>query len=387
MRRVVTAVAGGALVAAVGVAVSAVPRLGDYLWPEVAAADAPAPPVQPGIPVTSGIVESSDVPEFLSGIGTVQAYNMDLIRTRVDGQITKVNFHEGQEVKAGDPLVQIDPRPYQAVYDQDVAKLETDQATLANAQVNYNRDAQIVNANLAVSRQQFDNDKTAVATGQGLVDNDKAAVEAAQVNLDYCDLHAPISGRLGVRLVDVGNIVHATDTTGLVTITQTKPIFVNFTLAQEYLHRIHEKQQQGELTVQAYGDDNAVVLSEGKLTVIDNSIDQTTGTIRLKAIFENTDERLWPGEFVNVRLILNTRKATPTVPQQTVQIGPNGNYAYVIKADNTVERRAVRVGAIQDGLAVIDDGLSPGEKVVVDGQYRLTEGAKVRATPMQGASG
>jgi multidrug efflux system membrane fusion protein len=387
MKKVVIAVAGGALIVAAGVAFGVTPQLRGYLLPEVKAADAPAPPVQPGVPVTSGIVQSADVPVFLSGIGTVQAYNMDLIKTRVDGQITKVNFHEGQEIKEGEPLVEIDPRPYKAVYDQAVAKLETDQATLVNAQVNYNRDAQIVKANLAVSQQQFDNDKTAVATGQGLVDSDKAAVEAAQVNLDYCDIHAPISGRLGVRLVDIGNIVHASDTTGLVSITQTKPIFVNFTLAQEHLHKIHEKQQLGELTVQAYGSDNVTLLSEGKLTVIDNSVDQTTGTIRLKATFENADERLWPGEFVDVRLILNTRKSAPTVPQQTVQVGPNGYYAYVIKADDTVERRAVKVGSIQDGLAVIDDGLSPGEKVVVDGQYRLTEGAKVRATPVQGASG
>jgi membrane fusion protein, multidrug efflux system len=387
MKKVAIAVAGGALVAAVGVALGVVPQLHGYLLPEVRAADAPAPPVAPGLPVTSGIVQSSDVPEFLSGIGTVQAYNMDLIKTRVDGQITKVNFHEGQEIKEGDPLVEIDPRPYKAVYDQATAKIETDQATLANAQVNYNRDAQIVKANLAVSQQQFDNDKTAVATGQGLVDSDKASVEAAQVNVDYCSIHAPISGRLGVRLVDVGNIVHASDTTGLVTITQTKPIFVNFTLAQEHLHKIHDKQQDGQLTVQVYGADNVTLLSEGKLTVIDNSIDQTTGTIRLKATFENADERLWPGEFVDVRLILNMRKSAPTVPQQTVQVGPNGYYAYVIKADDTVERRAVKVGSIQDGLAVIDDGLSPGEKVVVDGQYRLTEGAKVRATPAEGTSG
>jgi membrane fusion protein, multidrug efflux system len=362
MKKVAIAVAGGTLVAAAGVTVGVVPQLRGYLLPEVRAAEVPAPIVQPGVPVTSGIVQSTDVPVFLSGIGTVQAYNMDLIKTRVDGQITKVNFREGQEIKEGDPLVEIDARPYKAVYDQAVAKLETDQATLINAQVNYNRDAQIVKANLAVSQQQFDNDKTAVATGQGLVGSDKAAVEATQVNLDYCDIHAPISGRLGVRLIDVGNIVHASDTTGLVTITQTKPIFVNFTLAQEHLHKIHDKQKDGQLTVQAYGADNVTLLSEGKLTVIDNSIDQTTGTIRLKATFENADERLWPGEFVDVRLILNMRKSAPTVPQQTVQVGPNGYYAYVIKADHTVERRAVKVGSIQDGLAVIDDGCRPVKK-------------------------
>lgn len=387
MRKLVIGVTGGTLAAA-GVALAVIPQLRDFIWPPVAAADAPAPSAPaPGVPVTSGIVRATDVPVFLNGIGTVQPYNMVLIKSRVDGQIVKVSFQEGQEVKAGDPLVQIDSRAYKAIYDQAAAKLETDQATFANAQANYNRDAQIVASNLAVSRQQFDNDKTAVATGQGLVDSDKAAVEAAQVNLDYCDIRAPISGRLGVRLVDIGNIVHASDTTGLVSITQTKPIFVNFTLAQEHLHKIHERQKQSDLLVQAFGSDNVTLLSEGKLSVIDNTIDQTTGTIRLKATFDNADERLWPGEFVDVRLILNTRKGVPTVPQQTVQVGPNGYYAYVIKADDTVERRSVKVSSMQDGIAVIDQGLAVGDKVVVDGQYRLTDGARVRATPMAGASG
>ncbi|HWD56854.1 MAG TPA: efflux RND transporter periplasmic adaptor subunit [Stellaceae bacterium] len=384
MRKVVIAVTGGALVAA-GVAVGVVPQLRAYVWPEVKAADAPAPAAPAGVPVTAGTVAATDVPVFLNGIGSVQAYNMVTIKTRVDGQITKVRFAEGQEVKAGDPLVQIDPRPYKAAYDLANANLEKDQANLTNAQLNFQRDAAIITSNLAVSRQQYDNDKAAVTVDQALVDGDKAQVELAQTNLDYCDIHAPISGRLGVRLVDAGNIVHANDTTGLVTITQTKPIYVNFTLAQENLHKIHEKQALGDLRVEAYGADNVTLLSVGKLTVIDNAVDQTTGTIRLKGTFDNADERLWPGEFVDVRLILNTKKGAPTVPQQTVQVGPNGYYAYVIKADDTVERRAVEVGSIQDGLAVINKGLQPGEKVVVDGQYRLTEGARVRIAP--GASG
>jgi membrane fusion protein, multidrug efflux system len=217
---------------------------------------------------------------------------------------------------------------------------------------------------------------------------DQAQIDAAQLNLDYCTIKAPISGRLGVRLVDAGNMVRATDNAGLVTITQTKPIYVNFTMAQEHLHKIHEKQMLGDLVVHAYGADNITLLSEGKLTVIDNAIDQTTGTIRLKGEFANTDERLWPGEFVDVRLVLSTRKGIATVPQQTVQVGPNGYYAYVIKPDNTVERRAVEVASMQDGLAVIGKGLSVGEKIVVDGQYRLTDGARVKiAEPAKGASG
>jgi multidrug efflux system membrane fusion protein len=385
MRKVVIAVAGGVFVAA-SAAVGVVPQLRGYVWPEVKAADAPAPPVAPGIPVTAGTVAAQDVPVFLNGIGSVQPYNMVTIKSRVDGQIVKVNFTEGQEVKAGDPLVEIDPRSYKAAFDLAVATQEKDQANLTNAQANYARDAAIVNNNLAVTRQQFDNDKAAVAVDQALVDGDKAQVEAAQVNLDYCSIQAPISGRLGVRLVDVGNIVHAADPSGLVTITQTKPIFVTFTLAQEHLHKIHEKQAAGQLDVQAYGADNVTLLATGKLTVIDNAVDQTTGTIRLKATFDNNDERLWPGEFVDVRLILNMRKDAPTVPQQTVQVGPNGYYAYVIKADDTVERRPVEIASIQDGIAIISKGLQAGEKVVVDGQYRLTDGARVRATA-PGASG
>ena len=382
MKKLVIVAAGGMLAAAGVAGISAVPQLRAYLWSDVKAADAPAPaPAPPGIPVTAGTVEAKDVPVFLNGIGTVQAYNMVTIKTRVDGQIMKVAFQEGQQVKEGDLLVEIDPRPYKAVYDQAAAKLETDQANLTNAQLNYNRDAAIVSSNLAVSRQQFDNDKATVAADQGIVDSDKATVEAAQVNLDYCEITAPISGRLGVRLVDVGNIVHAADTTGLVTITQTKPIFVSFTMAQEHLHKIHEKQALGDLLVQAYGSDNVTLLSEGKLTVIDNAVDQATGTIRLKATFENADERLWPGEFVNVRLILNTRKGVPTVPAQTVQDGPSGKYVYVIKPDDTVERRSVEVSSVQDGIAVIDKGLKAGEHVVVDGQYRLTEGARIRTSP------
>ena len=388
MRKIAIAAAVSAVAAAGVVAVLGVAPLRAVLWPAVRAADAPPPAPPPGIPVTAGTVEAKDVPVFLAGIGTVQAYNMVTIRTRVDGQITKVSFAEGQEIKAGDPVVQIDPRPFKAVYDQAAANLEKDQANFANAQLNFQRDAAIISSNLAVSRQHYDNDKATVAVDQALVDSDKAQVEAAQVNLDYCDIRAPIAGRLGVRLVDVGNIVHAADTTGLVTITQTKPIFVNFTMAQEYLHKIHEKQMGGDLAVQAYGSDNVTLLSEGKLTVIDNAVDQTTGTIHLKATFANADERLWPGEFVNVRLILNMHKGAPTVPQQTVQVGPNGYYAYVIKPDDTVERRAVEVGSIQDGIAVINKGLSAGDKVVVDGQYRLTEGARVRiAGPQPGASG
>lgn len=342
------------------------------------AAEAPAPPANNGVPVTAGTVASADVPVLLEGVGTVQAYNMVTIKSRVDGQIVRVDFAEGQEVKAGAPLVQIDPRPYKAALDQAIANQEKDQANLTNAQVNYQRDAQIVNSNLAISRQQFDNDKATAAADQAIVDSDKAQVEAAKTNLDYTTITSPIEGRLGARLVDIGNIVHANDTAGLVTVAQLRPIFVSFTLPQDTAHKIRERQAIAPLEVRAYGDDNKTLLSTGKLTLIDNMIDQTTGTIHLKATYDNADERLWPGEFVNVRVVLNMRKGVPTVPAETVQQGPQGHYVYVIKSDDTVERREVDVAVVQDGIAVISKGLLPGETVVVDGQYRLTEGARVK---------
>jgi multidrug efflux system membrane fusion protein len=367
-----------AIAATVALAVTAtvMPRVVGTLAPS-AEAQSP-PPSSPGIPVTAGVVATADVPVFLNAIGTVQAFNMVTIKSRVDGQIVKIAFAEGQDVKAGDPLIQIDPRPFQAALDLALANQEKDQANLANAQRNLARDAALLKSNLAVSQQQYENDRATVATNQALVDGDKASVENARLNLGFADIRAPIDGRLGIRMVDAGNMVRATDSTGLVTISQLKPIFISFTVPQENLHKIHEKQAGGDLTVHAYGSDNKTALAEGKLTVIDNAIDQPTGTIRLKASFANTDERLWPGEFVNVRLILSVRKGAPTVPAQTVQDGPTGQYAYVIKEDGTVERRPVEVAAVQDGLAVIGKGLSPGDRVVVEGQYRLTNGVRVK---------
>ncbi|HEV2186311.1 MAG TPA: efflux RND transporter periplasmic adaptor subunit [Stellaceae bacterium] len=377
MRKVVVAVA--AVVAVAGALAGALPQIRGALWPEVKAADAPpAPP--PGVPVTAGTVEAKDMPIFLNGIGAVQAFNMVTIKSRVDGQIVKVNFHEGQEVSAGDPLIQIDPRGFQAALEVAQAAKAKDQAALASAQLDLDRYSQLVGSGYQ-TRQSVDQQKATVAQLQAALKGDEAQIDAAQVNLDYCDIRSPIAGRLGVKLVDIGNLVHAADNSGLVTITQTKPIYVNFTMPQEYLHKIHEKQTLGDLAVQAYGADNVTLLSEGKLTVIDNAVDQTTGTIRLKGEFDNADERLWPGEFVDVRLILSTRKGVATVPAQTVQEGADGKYVYVIKPDNTVERRKVDVASVQDGLAVITQGVTVGETVVVEGQYRLVDGARVKATP------
>ena len=371
MRKV--AIAVGAVLALT--AVAAMPRVAGNSAP---AGETPTPPpTGPGVPVTAGTVAAADVPVFLNALGTVQAYNMVTIRSRVDGQIVKVAFNEGQDAKAGAPLIQIDPRPFQAALDQAIATKEKDQAQLVSAQADLNRWAELVTTG-AKSRQTYDQQKALVGQLQASIKADEAQIETARLNLGYADIRAPIDGRLGIRMVDVGNMVRATDATGLITISQLKPIFVSFTVPQEHLHKIHEKQAGGDLTVLAYGGDNKTQLSEGKLTVIDNAIDQPTGTIRLKGTFANTDERLWPGEFVNVRLILSVHKGAPTVPAQTVQDGPNGRYAYIIKEDNTVERRTVEVSAVQDGIAVITKGLSIGDRVVVDGQYRLTNGARVK---------
>jgi multidrug efflux system membrane fusion protein len=370
-------------------------------WPwlfEPFAPTAPAvaaePPASagPGVPVTAGTVAVADVPVFLNAIGAVQAFNMVTIKSRVDGQIMQVAFTEGQTVKAGAPLLQIDPRPFQAALEQAQAAKQKDEAQLASAQSDLTRSGTLVGSGYRAV-QTYDQQKAAVGQLQAAIRGDEAQINTAKLNLGYADIRSPIDGRLGARLVDSGNMVRASDATGLVTITQLKPIFVSFTLAQDNIDDIREHQAKAPLVVRAYSGDGKTLLGEGKLTLIDNVIDQTTGTIRLKATFANDDERLWPGRFVNVRVVLRVRKEVPTVPAQTVQDGPTGHYAYVIKSDDTVERREVEVAAVQDGIAVVTKGLAPGDKVVVEGQYRLTQGARVRvaappvATPPPGAAG
>ena len=340
------------------------------------------------IPVTAGTVAVEDVPVFLHGIGTVQAYNSVAIKSRVDGQIVKADFKEGQNVKEGDLLFQIDPRSYQAALGQAQATKQKDEANLAGAQADLERYEKLLTPGWQ-TRQSYDQQKAQVAQLQASIKGDEAQIDAAKINLGYTEIRSPIDGRLGARLVDKGNIVHANDNTALVMITELKPIFVSFTLPQETLDDIHENNKQAPLVVRAYSGDGKKQLAEGKLTLIDNMIDQATGTIHLKARFDNDDERLWPGEFVSLRVVLAIRRGVTTVPQQTVQQGPNGHYAYVIKPDNTVERRNVEVASIQDGIAVVTKGLTAGERVVVDGQFRLTEGAKVNPTPVAapGAAG
>jgi membrane fusion protein, multidrug efflux system len=374
----------GAIAAVAALAVFVAAGLPRVLVPSTPAAAQTPPPGGPGIPVTEGTVAVADVPVFLNAIGTVQASNMVTIKSRVDGQIVRIDFTEGQDVKADAPLLQIDPRPFQAVLEQAQAAKEKDQAQLASAQSDLTRSGSLVGSGYRAV-QTYDQQKATVGQLQAAIKGDEAQINTAKLNLGYADIRSPIDGRLGARLVDIGNMVRATDAAGLVTITQLKPIFVSFTLAQENAHKIRERQAKAPLDVVAYGNDGKTELAKGKLTLIDNAIDQTTGTIRMKASFANDDERLWPGEFVNVRLILSTRQAAPTVPAQTVQNGANGQYVYIIKSDGTVERRNVEVAAVQDGIAVVTKGLEPGERVVVDGQYRLTNGARVKVEP--GAAG
>ena len=334
----------------------------------------------PEVPITPGVVTAKDVPDFLQGIGTVQAFNTVTVKSRVDGPIIKVAFVEGEQVIEGELLYQIDPRSYQAALEQAQAVREKDEAQLATAEADLERYGRLVGSGFQ-TRQSFDQQKGLVAQLMAAIKGDDAQIDTAQLNLSYTEIRSPINGRLGARLVDVGNLIHANDNTALVTITQLQPIFVSFTLPQNTLDSIRQYQQQAPLDVEAFSSDDKTKLAEGKLTLIDNAIDQATGTIHLKATFANLDERLWPGEFVNVRLALRMRHDVATVPSQTVQMGPNGDYVYVIDKDDAVERRPVTVAVVQDGLAVVSKGLTEGERVVVDGQYRLTEGARVKLMP------
>jgi len=330
----------------------------------------------PPVPVTAGEATAGDVPVFVDSLGTVQSYMNVAVKTRVDGQITDVFFTEGQDVKTGDPLFQIDPRPFQATLAQAQANKRKDQAQLEAAQLVLNRYAKLL-ASATQTQEAYDNQKATVGQLQGAVAADQALIDTAQLNLDYAQIRAPIDGRTGARLVDPGNVVQASQNTSLVTIAQIKPIFVSFTVPQEFQDQIRQNQAEQQLDVVAYASDDKTRLSAGKLTLIDNVIDVATGIVHLKATFANADERLWPGEFVNARIILSTRHNAITVSAQTVMQGPDGPYVYVIRPDESVERRSVQVAAIQDGRAIIQEGVSAGERVVVNGQYRLTDGAKV----------
>jgi multidrug efflux system membrane fusion protein len=296
----------------------------------------------------------------------------------VDGQVDRIAFKEGQDVHTGDLLAQIDPAMFQAQVDQSVAKKAADLAQLSVARLTLARDAGLL-TNKILSQQDYDTAQAQVEQLGAAVDADQAAIDNAKVQLAYTTIRAPLDGRTGIRLVDQGNIVHAIDSNGIVVITQLRPISVVFTLPEQNLPQIQRSMEEhGILTAFAVSRDNSATLADGKLAVIDNQIDSTTGTIRLKAEFPNPDLVLWPGQFVNVRLLLETRKGGAVVPASVVQRGPDGTFAFVITQDLKAEVRPIKVGRIDQGQALIDEGLSPGERVVVDGQYRLQAGAMVR---------
>ncbi|WP_042702767.1 efflux RND transporter periplasmic adaptor subunit [Azospirillum sp. B506] len=327
------------------------------------------------VAVQAGTVAREDVPIWFDGIGTVQAFNTVTVRARVDGELQRVSLQEGQLVKAGDLLATIDSRPLQAQLAQAVAKKAQDEAQLANARRDLDRNMGLKEF---ASRQTVDTQRALVAQYEAQIRADEAAIDAVQVQLNYTTVTAPLSGRIGLRNVDQGNVVHASDQTGIVTITQIQPIAVLFTLPEKQLQAVLAAQAQGPVTVEAQDREGRRVLDTGKLSVVDNLIDTGTGTIRLKAEMPNDPQKLWPGQFVNVRLLSTIRRGATTVPATVVQRGPQGTYAYVIKDDLTVEQRPIKVARQEETKAIIDEGLTPGERVVVDGQYRLQPGSKIR---------
>ena len=338
------------------------------------------------VPVAVASAVEQDMPVYLTGLGSVTASNTVSVKSRVDGQLIQVNFREGQQVNKGDLLVLIDPRPYEVQLAQAQAQLFKDQASLRDAQLNYQRFKDLLQESGAMSQQQVDTQKATADQFEGAVRADQATIDNARLQLVYCHITAPVSGHIGLRLVDAGNIVHASDANAMLVITQLQPISVIFTLPEDSLPVVVKRMKQGTLTVDAYGRDNQTKLATGTLLTMDNQIDQTTGTDRLKATFENKDGMLFPNQFVNIRLLLDVRKNSTIIPSVAVQRGPQGNFVYVVKADKTVEARPVTVALTQSNQSAIASGLQVGEVVVIDGQDKLQSGAKVETRSPAGNS-
>jgi multidrug efflux system membrane fusion protein len=332
-----------------------------------------------GIPVVTATVALRDMPLWLSGLGTVQAFNTVTVRPRVSGTLDSINFTEGQSVKAGDVLAQIDPRPYRSALEQARAKKAQNEAQLSNARRELDRIRALVESD-AESRRILEQQEASVAQLAAVARADQAAVEAAQLDLDFTTVRAPIAGRTGVRSVDAGNLVTANQGTGIVVITQLQPVSLVFTLPQQHLPALRRRLQadpSAPLVVAA--GDQGIPLAQGKLDLIDNQIDTSTGTVRLKASFANDDTALWPGQFVNARILVETRSQAAVVPAEVVQAGLDGPFAYVIRSDSSVEARQIKPGPTVDAFTVIESGLKPGEQVVSDGQSKLQPGARVVA--------
>ena len=330
----------------------------------------------PQVPVNITEAAQRDVPIYYDALGTVQAYNTVSIRAQVNGQILSVDFRQGQEVHQGDVLAKIDPAPYKAALDQSVAKRADDQAQLADANKDLTRFTTGVNKNFE-TQQNLDTQQAKVDHFKASIDADQGAIEAAQTQLGFTTITAPIDGVVGFRQVDVGNIIHTTDPNPLTVLTQIKPSYVIFTLPQSNLGPVREAMLRGPVSVLAFDQNDKEQLAEGHLLLIDNQIDQTTSTIRLKAEFPNENERLWPGEFVRIRILITTYKDAVTVPPVAVQRGPDGFYVWVVKSDNTVEQRPIGAQMVNDDVAIATKGLAAGERVVTNGQSRLDVGSHV----------
>jgi membrane fusion protein, multidrug efflux system len=332
---------------------------------------------QAPIPVTVATVVSTDFPVQLTGLGTVQPYNTVTVRSRVDGEIVKVHFKQGQMVKEGDLLVQIDPRPYQAALDQALAKKAQDEANLKNSELDLER-YEALTKQQAASKQQLDTQQALVDQLKAQIQGDQAAIDNAQTQLSYTTIKAPLSGKTGFRLIDPGNIVHAADENGIVTIVQLQPISVVFTAPEEDIQQINKALEEGTVPVTALSSDGLQTLSQGRLALVNNEVDQASGTISMKATFANKDNALWPGLSVTTRLLVNTLKQAVVIPNDAIQRGPNGLYAFVVGDDNKVAMQTIKISEQGTDQSVVQDGLSPGQKVVVAGQYRLQPGARVQ---------
>jgi multidrug efflux system membrane fusion protein len=342
--------------------------------------DAVDPANLPPVPVVVTTAQHGDLPVYFDGLGTVTAYNTVTVRSRVDGAIVKVNFTEGQFVHEGDALVEIDPRPYQVALEQAQGQLAKDEAQLKDVQIDMER-YKLLYKEGVIPKQQVDTQEASVGQSKGSLAADQAAIDSAKLNITYSHIVAPISGRVGLRLVDTGNIVHATDTTGLVVITQLQPISVIFTLPQDQLPQVMAKvHSNSQLSVEAWDRDDTQRITSGKLATIDNQIDVTTGTYKLKAIFSNENDILFPNQFVNVHLLVDTKRNVTLVPVAAIQRGPQGTYVYTSQAGNVTKIQAVTVAQTTGNLVAITSGLKAGDSVVVDGQDKLQEGTRLTPT-------
>jgi membrane fusion protein, multidrug efflux system len=342
---------------------------------EKPAAAAPAP-----IPISVAIAARQDVPIYASGLGTVQALNTVPVHSQVDGKLIEVLFTEGLHMKAGDVLAKIDPRLFQAALDQATAKKSQDEAQLVSAQKDLVRFTTLAVKSFE-TQQNVDQQQAKVDGFKAVIAADKAAIESAQAQLDYTTITAPIDGRVGFRQVDVGNIVHASDTTPLVVLTQTQPATVIFTLPESFLDDVRDAMTRGPVEVTAYDQNNVRMLGTGKILLIDAIIDQATATIRLKALFLNADEKLWPGEFVNVRVLIDTQHNVIAIPASAVQRGPNGFYAWAITGGNKAEMRPLETGATTNDVTIVTSGVKEGDRLVIEGQYKLQPDSVVTVTP------